>query len=158
MSDPLSSDFGDAATQARIFEPYTVFPDAEAWLEEQLGEGAKLQLSARWREGFVRWLPWIAVVLLPLHLAAVLVLLGISAVATFLGSTSIFVALASLAVAVLEIVALPGLFARTRRGWAFYTYARVLGTGLRLLHFSVFGLLLGVVSLWIAFQVKREYR
>jgi hypothetical protein len=64
----------------------------------------------------------------------------------------------SVGIFVLELIALPGLFARSRRGWAFYTYARVAGLVLRLFNFSLFGLLSGVLFLWVAFQIKYEYR
>jgi hypothetical protein len=55
------------------------------------------------------------------------------------------------------VIALPGLFARTRKGWAFFMYGQfviVLGD---LLKGSLFGLAVMAVVIWAAFQVKHHY-
>ena len=160
MSDPVSPSFEPVPplASAPAFVPYTAFSRLEELLEEHLGPRSKLLLPANYRAGFVRWLPWIAILFLPLHAAALLLLLGISGLAMFVGSSSFLFALVSVGIFVLELISLPGLFARTQRGWAFYTYARVLGTVLRLFSFSLIGLLTGVLFLWVAFQIKYEYR
>jgi hypothetical protein len=160
MSDPVYPSFEpvSAVESPPVFVPYTAFKRAEELLEEHLGQRAKVLLPPNYRAGFVRWLPWIAVVFLPFHAAALLLLLGISSLAMFVGSTSIVFALVSVGIFVLELIALPGLFARSRRGWTFYTYARVAGLVLRLFSFSLIGLITGVLFLWVAFQVKYEYR
>lgn len=140
------------------FEAYTAFPPAEEALEQHLGEKAKLKLQERHRQGFVKYLPWIALVFMPVHFAALLLLLGITALATLFGSFSYAGALLSTAIFVLYALALPGLFGKTRRGWAFYVYALAVSALGSLVRLSLVGLLLDAALLWVAFQVKYEYR
>ena len=59
---------------------------------------------------------------------------------------------------VLDAIALPGLFARTRKGWAFFSYAILLSALGKVLSLSLFGLLISALMVWIAFQVKYHYR
>jgi hypothetical protein len=145
------------ATQPR-FRSYTSFPAIEQAVEQVLGPNGKLVLPERHQLSFVRFLPWIALAFLPIHFIGLLVLLGVTAVATVFGSGSIMSALLSAAVLVLDVIALPGLFKRTRRGWEFFTYAATLGAISNLLGLSLFGLLMSAAVLWLAFQVKYQYR
>jgi len=144
----------NTASPAPAFIPYTVLPAAEAALEQQLGPKSKLQLPQQYQAGFVRALPWVAVLFLPLQLAGVSLVLGLSA---FGGVGSTTRALLSAAVFVLDLIALPGLFKRSRRGWAFFTYALSLGALNNLLGASWFGLVISVALVWLAFQVKYRY-
>lgn len=158
MNEPIhpAADMGNAANAP--FEPYTAFGSVEQTLEQHLGAASKLQLPENMRENFVRFLPWVALLFLPVHFAAVLLLLGVSALATLVGSPSIISALVSVGVLVLDVIALPGLFARKRQGWAFFTYAIAVGALSDLLSFSIFGLVISAALLWFSFQVKYQYR
>lgn len=158
MNEPVNpaANMGNASNAS--FEPYTAFSGVEQTLEQHLGATSKLQLPENMRAGFVRFLPWVALLFLPLHFAAVLLLLGISALATLVGSPSIIGALVSVGVLVLDVIALPGLFARKRQGWAFFTYAIAAGAVGDLLSFSIFGLVMSAALLWLSFQVKYHYR
>jgi hypothetical protein len=140
------------------FVPYTAFPGLEHAIERQLGQDAKFQLPQEYRLDFVRYLPWIALLMLPLQLGGVLLVLGVSALAKLFGSGSVVPALISTGAFVLDAIALPGLFANTRKGWAFFTYAILLSALGKALSLSLFGLLISAFLVWIAFQVKYHYR
>jgi hypothetical protein len=141
------------------FQAYTALPQVELWLEEQLGERGKLpRLSQRFRDGYVRYTPWVMLVFMPLHFLAVLLVLGVSGVATLLGHPSFVAALVTVAMFVLQALALPGMFARSRRGWTLALYALGIGALSQLLRLSLVGLLFHAGFLWLAFQAKYEYR
>jgi hypothetical protein len=139
------------------FVPYTAFPSIEQTLEEHLGAKSKFLLPVQHQDGFVRSLPWVAVLFLPLQFAGVALLLGLSALTAFAGSGSHLRALVSTAVFVLDVMALPGLFKRTRRGWAFFAYAVVLSAANSVFGMSILGLIINAAVLWLAFQVKYRY-
>jgi hypothetical protein len=140
------------------FVAYTRFPQAEAFLEAQLGERSRVRLPERQRELFVLVLPWVDLVFLPFHALAVLVVIGLSAFVTLIGRPSLLSAGISLAVFVLTALALPGLFQRKRRGWELHVYGAALGALSNLVHFSLIGLLMQVLVFWLAFQIKYRYQ
>lgn len=158
MDRPLEHSMTEASTKPSGFVPYTVFPALEHTLERQLGPSSKFQLSQQQRDSFVRFLPWVALLFLPLQLGGVMVLLGVSAVAKLMGAGSIIPALLSTLTFVLDVIALPGLFSGKRKGWAFFTYALAVGVVSKLISFSLFGLLVSALLFWLAFQVKYHYR
>jgi hypothetical protein len=125
--------------------------------ERQLGAHSKLLLPRRHQAAFVRYAPFLALLFLPLRVAAVMLLLGVSALAAVLGSPSLSVALLSVVALLLSVLALPGLFRRSRRGWALYTYSLLVGALISLLQLSLFGLLVSAGLVWLAFQVKYHY-
>jgi hypothetical protein len=157
MEDPFNPGL-DAPATARAFVPYTAVPQAEAMLEEQLGERGKLPLlDQKFRDGYVRYTPWVMLVFLPLNFVGVLLVLGFSSLAALLGHPSMAAAAISVVLFVLQVIALPGMFARTRRGWSFTVYSLVIGTFLAVLRLSLIGTALHLVFLWLAFQAKYEY-
>jgi hypothetical protein len=87
----------------------------------------------------------------------VLLVLGFSSLAALLGHPSMAAAAISVVLFVLQVIALPGMFARTRRGWSFTVYSLVIGTFLAVLRLSLIGTALHLVFLWLAFQAKYEY-
>jgi len=159
MTEPVTPMLDVVGAESRpVFEPYTMFAQTEAALEQHLGESGKLKLPERHRQTFTKYMPWVALVLLPVNFAALLLLLGVSALATLVGSSSFVGALLHTAVFALYALALPGLFAKTRRGWALFVYAMALSLLGSLLDLSLLGLLIDVGIVWIAFQVKYNYR
>lgn len=140
------------------FIPYTRFPQVEALLEEQLGERARIKMPERWPDNLVRFLPWAYLLALPLHLAAVLALLGLSVLGAMFGDASVVQSLISLGVLCLTIMALPGLFKRSQRGWELWVYTIALMSLGDLLSVSLVGLLVQVVVFWMAFQIKYRFR
>jgi hypothetical protein len=142
-----------------VFQAYTALPQVELWLEDQLGARGKLpQLSQSFRDGYVRYTPWVMLLFLPLHFLAVLLVLGFSGVAALLGHPSFMTALVTMVLFVLQAMALPGMFARTRRGWSLSLYGLLIGALVQVLRFSLVGLLFQALFLWLAFQAKYEYR
>ena len=158
MDHSLERPIDPTASAPDGFVPYTSFPVIERLLERHLGARSKLLLPARHQENFVRFLPWAALLLLPLHFGGVLLLLGVTAIAKVFGSGSILFALLSAGVFVLDVIALPALFAFKRRGWTFFTYALALGLVRNIVSISGVGLLISAGLLWISFQVKYRYQ
>ena len=148
----------EAAATAPGFVAYTSVPPAEQFLEQHLGESAQFKLPANYQEGFVKFLPWFVLIFLPFHIAGVLLLFGVTALAMLFGSFGWLGAIFSALILACDIIALPGLFQRTRTGWTFFVYAQALGALSNLINFSIFGLLVSVAMFWVAFQVKYKYR
>ncbi|GAA4373965.1 chromate transporter [Hymenobacter koreensis] len=118
------------------------------------------------KDGFVRYFPWITVVLMVLLLPVLLLALGLGAVLAplgFVGGLSgglvgmVTLGLSAV-ILVLDLLSLPGLFGRKRRGWVWAYYAQLLGLAAGLLSFSLFSLLLGGAFLWLLFQVRGYYK
>jgi hypothetical protein len=148
----------DQAADAAPFRAYTVFPAAERQLERHLGPAGKLVLSERQQLGFVRLVPWILLAFIPFQLVGVAVLLGVSALTAVADpGASIASAVLGSAGFVLSVVALPGLFRRSRVGWAFYMYSIIVGLLSSMLSLSLLGTLISVVLVWLMFQVKYRY-
>jgi hypothetical protein len=118
------------------------------------------------KEGFVKYFPWITVVLMVFMLPVVLFALGMGAVLapiSFLGGLGSGFAytlsmLLSGAVLVLDALALPGLFGRKRSGWVWAYYAQLLSIASSLVSFSLFSILFGAAFLWLLFQVRNYYK
>lgn len=141
----------------RAFVAYTAAPQVERLMEEYLGEQAKVLMPEKHRETFVKLAPWFALVFLPIHFAAVMLLFGVTALATLVGHVSWGGALLSGAILVCKAIALPGLFKRSRHGWAFLAYAECVALLSEVFRGSLFGAATTVLVLWILFQVKSRY-
>jgi hypothetical protein len=147
----------EASATAPSFVAYTAVPAAEQLLEQHLGANAAVKLPPNLQEGFVKFFPWITLIFLPFHIAAVLLLFGFTALAMFFGSFGWVSAIFSAAILVCDVIALPGLFKRTQKGWTFFVYAQAIAALSNLVSFSIFGLLVSVALFWVAFQVKYKY-
>jgi hypothetical protein len=127
-------------------------------------------LPTDWKELFVNFAPWLAIIIIIFSLPVLLITFGLGALIlpfSFLGgasrgfhygfdyfSTLIFVG-SSL---VLNIMALPGLFKRTRRSWYLVYYAALLSGIYNILTLSLMGFILGSgIILYILFQIKEYY-
>ena len=137
--------------------------DLIGFLDFYLVKKAPFQIPDAAREWIVKFGPWITVVLLILTLPLLLAALGIGAVfmpfggigyATGFGFLTLFV----LAEIGLMIAALPGLFARKMSGWTMLLYSQLVGIVYNVLSGNVVGgLLFGLISLYILFQVRSLY-
>lgn len=126
------------------------------------------RIPDNWREILVKVIPWINLVFFILTLPIILALFGLGAIATpFLlmagevGSTGgMTLALAVLAVSwVLEGMAIPGLFKRSRRGWTLVYISAIINGVYNLLTLNIIGAVLGtLVGLYLLFQVKGYYK
>ncbi len=141
------------------FVPYTRAPKLEEVLDRYLGQGCPVRLPEAHREGFVRWSPWVAVAFLPLHASSLLVLLALDVVLSLLGHPfQLIHALLEVVAFAFAIAAVPGLFRRSRAGFACWFYSLVVGAAGSLLSLSLSSLFFTVLVLWLTFQVKALYR
>jgi hypothetical protein len=137
--------------------------DFLGFLDFYLVKKAPFQIPDGGREWLVKYGPWIIIIMLVLTLPLLLFVLGVGTVfmpfggygyAAGFGILTIFV----LAQIALEVIALPGLFARKMSGWNFLFYSRLVGVLGSLTAGSIIGGLLGlVISLYILFQVRGLY-
>lgn len=138
--------------------------DLIGFLDFYLVKKAPIQLPDNAKEWIVQYGPWITIVLLVLTLPILLAVLGIGTVlmpfagigyATGFG----FVAIGLLIEIGLTIMALPGLFARKMSGWTLLFYARLVSVVANVLSGAVVSaLLVGLISLYLLFQVRPLYK
>lgn len=139
------------------FVPYTRFPAAEQFLETHLGEASKVLLPPDWRKNFVQFFPWIALAFLPFMLFATLGLVAFSGIAALFNPFVLVTTTIAAAAFVFDVIALPGLFKRSKSGWTFFLYSIALGSLGSLLGLDFLGLLFEVLLFWLAFQIKYLY-
>lgn len=140
----------------------------EHTLDEYFVKKAPFQLPDGVKEFIVAFGPWITVVLLALTLPIILAALGLSAVfAPFAalggglqgGYAWGIGTILTLVVFVLEIFALPGLFARRKSGWNLLFYASLVSILYNLAYFNLGGLVIGTLINWyLLFQVRSYYK
>lgn len=137
--------------------------DLIGFLDFYLVKKAPFQIPNEAREWIVKFGPWITVVLLILTLPLLLAALGIGAFlmpfsgigyATGFSILTIFVIIE----VGLMIAALPGLFARKMAGWRLLFYSQLAGILYSVLSGNIVGgLLFGLITLYILFQVRPLY-
>ena len=119
------------------------------------------------KDFIVTVMPYLTVIFLILALPLLLGLIGLTAFtdpfAFVAGVGSGFTYMASIAVAVvtavLEIMALPGLFKRQKKSWTLLYYVALIGGVSSILSLNLWGLVIGTgISLYILFQVKSYYK
>lgn len=124
-------------------------------------------IPAGLKETIVKFAPWATLVILILTLPLVLAVFGLGAILapfSFLGGvtagTSYIVTIIFSAITlVLEAMAIPGLFKRSKKAWNLLYYAALIGGVQNLVSFNVGGLLIGtLLSLYILFQVREYYK
>lgn len=135
-------------------------------LEELLVHKAP-PLPTAWKEVIVQYSPWITLILMILVVPPLLALLGLGAVlapVSYMGGVNnginyTFSLLVSVVSLVLEAMAIPGLFKRSRKAWYLLYYSTLLGAVSSLIEFNIGGLIIGtLVSMYILFQVKSYYK
>ncbi len=120
------------------------------------------------KEFIVKFGPWITLVLMILAIPVVLMALGLTALltpfamvyggykASLFGVISGIIALVAL---ILEAVALPGLFARSQKGWYLVYYSVLVSAVGQLLGGQIFSMIIGLaISLYILFEIKSYYK
>lgn len=142
----------------------------ESLFEEYLGKKAPA-MPENIKETLTSFAPYIAIVGIVLTLPAVFTLLGIGAAMSpftaFLGASymmsygftyyvGIVVLIGS---AILEALAIPGLFKRTKGAWQLMFYSSLVSFVGTVVQGSVLGGLLSLlIGMYILFQVKEKYR
>ena len=118
------------------------------------------------RQTIMRYLPWAVIFI---------IVLQISSIVSFFQLTSLFVALGYIYTlgwgplgyigimllvfaVIFEITALPELFKHTKKGWQFLYYAILIGMVNDILSLNILNaLFVGVISLYILFQIRELY-
>ena len=120
-----------------------------------------------WKEILVKITPWLMIVFAIFAIPSLLMVLGINIFAlpfSYLGnlrygtSFSINMLLAAV-ILVLQLMAIPGLLKRAKKGWNLVYYAVLVGVLQNIVSFSIGGLLIGsLLSLYILYQIKEKYK
>lgn len=135
-------------------------------LDEWLVKKAPFQLPESVKEFIVKFGPWIDLVLLVLALPALLAVIGLSsfmmpyAVIGGVGYSSLYwVGIAVLVVQlVLQVMALPGLFARKMGGWTLLFYSQLVSIVYSVVSYNILGAILSaVIGLYFLFQIREKY-
>ena len=137
--------------------------DLIGFLDFYLVKKAPFQIPDAAREFIVKFGPWITVILLILTLPLLLVALGIGAILVPFGGTGYATGFGFLTLFViveigLMIAALPGLFSRKMAGWRLLFYSQLVSLVYHLLSGAIVsGIIVGLISLYILFQVRPLY-
>jgi len=119
------------------------------------------------KEFIVKYSPYLIIVALVFALPALLLAFGLTTVAMpfayvngfHSGFTFSITALISLIALVLEVMALPGLFKRTKKSWTFLYYSSLVTILGYLLSFNLGSLIIGgAICLYILFQIRSYYK
>ncbi|OGK23902.1 hypothetical protein A3A46_01045 [Candidatus Roizmanbacteria bacterium RIFCSPLOWO2_01_FULL_37_13] len=119
------------------------------------------------KEAIVKFAPWVTLVVFIITLPVVFAVFGLGAILaplSFLGGvnagTNYILSLVFSAIQlVLEAMAIPGLFKRSKSAWTLVFYASLVGGVQSIVTFNLGGLIIGtLLSLYILFQVKEYYK
>lgn len=151
-------------TQGKSYKSY--FKQLEDLLAEYLVKKAPA-LPTNAKEAIVKFAPWATVVIFILTLPIILAVLGLGTiVAPFIllggltgGQNFILTLVFSGVQLVLEAMAIPGLFKKSRSAWNLVFYASLVGAVQNVATFNLGGLVIGtLLSLYILFQVREYYK
>ncbi len=138
--------------------------DLIGFLDYYLVKKAPVQIPDNAKEWLVQYGPWITIVVLVLTLPALLALLGLGAVLVPFGAVGYGAGFGLIAIGLvvemaLTVMALPGLFARKMSGWTLLFYGRLVSIVARALAGAIVSaLVVGVISLYVLFQVRSLYK
>ncbi|NTU96548.1 MAG: hypothetical protein HGA62_01895 [Chlorobiaceae bacterium] len=149
-----------------------VLSQLEALLDEYMVNKAPFSLPKEVKEFIVNVSPYLVIIFAVLALPVIFAALGLTAILSpfaalggygYYGFSWGIQATIGLAVAVitmvLEIIAVPGMFKRTRKAWTLLFYASVISLVGSIISFSgIIGAIIGAIIGWyILFQVKELY-
>ena len=153
---------GDARTEVK-----GAVNQLETLLDEYMVKKAPFALPMSAKELIVKVAPYLIIIFAILTLPIIFAVLGFSAIFVpfammggyygwgFGPIVSLVVAVISL---VVEVMAVPGLFKRTKGGWRLAFYATIISLIGSILSFNVIGGIIGAIISWyILFQVKDMY-
>ncbi len=145
----------------------TMLKKLEDFFELYLVTKAPFSLPSNWKEVIVKVAPWLTLVVIILALPLILAVLGLGAILaplSFLGGvsagvTSLLTTIITAVSLVLEAIALPGLFKRTKQAWYLVYYSTLLASLTNIISFNLGGFVIGtVLSLYVLFQIKSYYK
>ncbi len=143
--------------------------ELENTLNEYFGKKAP-SLPQNAKEIIVKIAPYLAIVSIILTLPAILLLFGLGSLATVLsplGGVSSVTSIPTMWVgilllipaAILEVIAIPGLFARTAKAWRYMYWAQLISVISSLVQLNIVGALLSaLIGFYLLFQVKSFYK
>ncbi len=118
-------------------------------------------LPIDWKDLIVKFAPWIQLIIVLVTLPNVLGRFGLG---TFLGGrmggdiSGMLILAISIAVLILQALAIPHLFKRMKEGWYKIYYASLLGGVATILAADLLGALISTgLSLYVLFQIKEQY-
>ncbi|NJL15709.1 MAG: chromate transporter [Microscillaceae bacterium] len=142
-----------------LLEPVPNLP-LEKELLPLFTDKAPFQLPTEWREAIVKYSPYVMMILAPLSVLAI----GLSTLASifslltvnFLGTLSLILSIVSI---VLDLMAIPGLFATSRGGWKLVYLAWLISLLSNLLSFSFLSIIPAfLIGGFFLFQVRSYYK
>ena len=119
------------------------------------------------KDTLVKFAPYISILVVVLALPPVLAILGIGALVSpfaymggvYAGSSFSLTLLILLASMVVEVLAIPGLFARKQSAWKLMYYGVLINAVYELFRFNLGSLIIGsLISLYFLYQVKSYYK
>ena len=148
-----------------------VFGKLEVTLEEYLVKKAP-SIPKEWKEVIVKFGPYLTILGVVMGIPAILALLGAGTILAplgfvggmmtgrpFLGAGFIINVLFLGVMIVLQGLAIPGLFSRSKKAWTFLYWSALVGVVQNIVSFNVGGLVIGgLISMYILFQVKEYYK
>lgn len=143
----------------------------EVTLEEYLVKKAPA-IPKEWKEVIVKFGPYLAIIGVVMGVPGVLALLGAGTVLAPLGLVGgmmagrpflgfgYLVSVVFLGVmVVLEALAIPGLFSRSKKAWTFLYWSALVGIVQNIVTFNIGGIVIGgLISMYFLFQVKEYYK
>lgn len=158
-------------TKAEQKKDKGIIDSLEAILDEYLVKKAPFTLPVDAKEFIVKVAPYLVIIFAVIAIPGIFLALGISAIALpfaavgyafghgfgFIAIISLIISIAAL---VLELVAVPGLFKRTKSAWQLVFYASIVSfIGSIISIHGIVGAIIGVIIGWyILFQVKDLYK
>ena len=148
------------------------FNKIEALCDEYLVKKAPFTLPANVKEIIVKLSPYFAIVAVVLGIPAVLALFGLGAFIVPMGTIGGLISgrpflgfgyiLATVILAIniiIEAIAVPGLFSRSKKAWRLIYYASLINIVHELITLNLGGMIVGgLISLYFIFQVKEYYK
>ena len=149
------------------------FQQTLSQLEDTLGEyfGKKAPaLPENAKELIVKFAPYLAIISLLLTLPAIFLLLGLGGLASVLTPFGGVQSMATIPnmwlsiillipVVVLEGLAIPGLFSKSKTAWNYMFWAQLISAVSSIVQFNLIGAVIGaVIGLYLLFQVKSYYK
>ena len=144
----------------------------EEILEEYLVKKAPFQLPKNVKEIIVKFAPYLAILGVVMGIPGVLALLGAGTILAplgfvggmmtgrpFLGMGYLVSIIFLGAMVVLEALAIPGLFSKSKKAWTFIYWSALVGVVQNIISFNIGGLVIGgLISMYFLFQVKEYYK
>lgn len=145
-----------------------VIAQLEAFLDEYMIKKAPFAIPAGGKDFIVKVAPYLIIIFAILALPLIFAALGLSAIVAPLammggygwGYGAIISLIASVIVLVMEVIAVPGLFKRTKGSWRMIFYATIVSFVGSILTISgiISGIIGAIIGWYILFQVKDRYK